>query len=43
MVKNVNNNNETYLLCASNEDGNRNKGKNSYKDNIERAIKIYES
>lgn len=43
MVKNANNTNETYLLCAFNEDGNRNKGKNSYKDNIERAIKIYES
>ena len=43
MVKNVNNINETYLLCAFNEDGNRSKGKNSYKDNIERAIKIYES
>lgn len=42
MVKNVNNINETYLLCAFNEDGSKKTGKNSYNFNIERAIKIYE-
>lgn len=42
MVKNVKNTNETYLLCAFNEDGSRKIGKNSYNFNIERAIKIYE-
>ncbi len=43
MVRNVNNDNETYLLCAFNEDGGKKIGKNSYNFNIERAIKIYES
>lgn len=43
MVRNVNNDNETYLLCAFNEDGGKKTGKNSYNFNIERAIKIYES
>lgn len=42
MVKNVKNTNETYLLCAFNEDGSKKIGKNSYNFNIERAIKIYE-
>lgn len=42
MVKDVNNNKETLLLCAFNEDGNKRMGKNSYDFNIERAIKIYE-
>ena len=43
MVRNVNNDNETYLLCAFNEDGGQKTGQNSYNFNIERAIKIYES
>lgn len=42
MVKNVNNTNETYLLCAFNEDGSKKTGRTSYNFNIERAIKIYE-
>ena len=42
MVLNVNNTNETHLLCAFNEDGNKHSGKNSYDLNIERAIRIYE-
>lgn len=42
MVMNVNNSNETHLLCAFNEDGDKRKGKNSYEANIERAIRIYE-
>ena len=42
MVKDENNKNKTFLLCAFNEDGHKNKGKNSYKENIERAIRIYE-
>lgn len=42
MVIDVNNNNETRLLCAFNEDGDKKTGKNSYNFNIERAIKIYE-
>lgn len=29
------------LICAFNEDGNKNKGGNSYKYNIERAISIF--
>lgn len=32
---------KTILLCAFNEDGDKTKGKNSYKDNINRAIRIY--
>lgn len=42
MVVNVNNINETRLLCAFNEDGNKHSGKNTYDFNIERAIRIYE-
>lgn len=42
MVLNVNNINETHLLCAFNEDGNKHSGKNSYDLNIKRAIRIYE-
>lgn len=40
-IVNVNNIEKVILLCAFNEDGNKTKGKNSYKDNIERAIRIY--
>ena len=36
-----NNIDEVLLLCAFNEDGDKEKGKNSYNDNIERAIRIY--
>lgn len=41
MINNENNMNEIVLLCAFNEDGDKRKGRNSYKDNIERAIRIY--
>lgn len=41
IIENVNDINRLILLCAFNEDGNKTKGKNSYKDNINRAIRIY--
>lgn len=41
VINNDNNNKEIILLSAFNEDGNKDKGKNSYKDNIDRAIRIY--
>lgn len=41
LVENENNTNKVILLCAFNEDGNKKKGKNSYNNNIERAIRIY--
>ena len=40
-IINENNIDKIILLCAFNEDGDKKKGKNSYKDNIERAIRIY--
>lgn len=42
IVCNDNNNDIPIILCAFNEDGKKKKGKGSYKDNIERAIKIFE-
>ena len=41
VINNDNNNKEIILLSAFNEDGNKDNGKNSYKDNIDRAIRIY--
>ena len=41
VINNDNNNKQIILLSAFNEDGNKDKGKNSYKDNIDRAIRIY--
>ena len=41
VINNDNNNKEIILLSAFNEDGNKDKGKNSYKDNIDRALRIY--
>lgn len=41
IVKKVNNN-EVILLCAFNEDGDKQKGNDSYKTNIKRAIRIFE-
>lgn len=41
LVENGNNTNKVILLCAFNEDGNKKKGKNSYNNNIDRAIRIY--
>ena len=41
MIDNTNNIKKIILLCAFNEDGDKTKGKNSYKDNINRAIRIY--
>lgn len=41
IIDNENNTDKTLLLCAFNEDGDKIKGKNSYKDNINRAIRIY--
>ena len=44
IINNDNNNsndNKTILLNAFNEDGDKFKGKKSYKDNIDRAIRIY--
>ena len=41
VINNDNNNQEVILLCAFNEDGDKDKGKKSYKDNINRAIRIY--
>lgn len=38
---NNSNDNKTILLNAFNEDGDKFKGKKSYKDNIDRAIRIY--
>ena len=40
-IINENNIDKIFLLCAFNEDGDKTKGKKSYKDNIERAIRIY--
>ena len=40
-IINENNMDKIFLLCAFNEDGDKTKGKKSYKDNIERAIRIY--
>ena len=40
-IINENNIDKMILVCAFNEDGDKKKGKNSYKDNIERAIRIY--
>lgn len=40
-INNENNKYKIILLCAFNEDGDKKKGKNSYKDNIARAIRIY--
>ena len=40
-IINENNIDKIFLLCAFNEDGEKTKGKKSYKDNIERAIRIY--
>lgn len=42
IIDNDNNKNMPIILCAFNEDGDKKKGKNSYKDNIERAITIFE-
>ena len=39
----MNNKKTTILLNAFNEEKGKTKGKNAYKFNIERAIKIYES
>ena len=41
VIENENNIEEIILLCAFNEDGDKTKGKNSYKNNINRAIRIY--
>ena len=41
LIENINNIKKINLLCAFNEDGDKTKGKNSYKDNINRAIRIY--
>ena len=41
VINNDNNNEEIILFCAFNEDGSKEKGKNSYKYNIDRAIRIY--
>lgn len=41
LVETENNMEEIILLCAFNEDGDKTKGKNSYKNNINRAIRIY--
>ena len=41
VIENENTMQKTILLCAFNEDGDKTKGKNSYKDNINRAIRIY--
>lgn len=43
IINNDNNSNDdkTILLNAFNEDGDKFKGKKSYKDNIDRAIRIY--
>lgn len=40
-IINENNIDKIFLLCAFNEDEDKTKGKKSYKDNIERAIRIY--
>ena len=40
-IINENNRDKIFLLCDFNEDGDKIKGKKSYKDNIERAIRIY--
>lgn len=37
----VQNTKNIVLLCAFNENGDKTKGNNAYKDNIERAIRIY--
>ena len=42
IVYNENNTNIPIILCAFKEDGDKKKGKKSYEDNIERAIKIFE-
>jgi hypothetical protein len=41
LLENTNNIKKIILLCAFNEDGDKTKGKKSYKDNINRAIRIY--
>lgn len=43
ITEDVNNKKTTILLNAFNEEKGKTKGKNAYKFNIERAIKIYES
>lgn len=40
-IEDENNIKRVILLCAFNEDGDKKKGKNSYNDNINRAIGIY--
>lgn len=42
IIYNENNNSIPIILCAFNEDENKKKGKDSYNENIERAIKIFE-
>lgn len=41
LIDNVKNTRNIILLCAFNENGDKTKGNNAYKDNIERAIRIY--
>lgn len=41
LIDNVKNTSNIILLCAFNEDWNKSKGNNAYKDNINRAIRIY--
>lgn len=41
LIENENNTNKLILICAFNEDGDKTKGKNSYNNNINRAIRIY--
>lgn len=41
IIQNEDNRRETILLCAFNEDNNKKSGKNTYKNNIDRAILIY--
>ena len=41
IIETENNMEEIILLSAFNEDGDKKRGKNSYNDNIERAIRIY--
>lgn len=43
IMQNENNIKETILLCAFNEDASKEKGKDTYNDNIKKAIKIYQT
>lgn len=42
-MQNENNIKETILLCAFNEDASKEKGKDTYNDNIKKAIRIYQT